>query len=135
MKLRPGRAYQVNVTDANHVEEMTDQIAREFNGRLDVFVANSGIPWTQGPMLDGDVDHYDKIVSVDLNGTFYCARAVGRHFRRQGKEGTDLNGKKIDFKSGSFVATASMSAHIVNIPQLQASYNASKAGVMHLCKS
>jgi sorbose reductase len=36
---------------------------------------------------------------------------------------------------GSFVATASMSGHIVNIPQLQAAYNAAKAGVIHLTKS
>lgn len=32
------------------------------------------------------------------------------------------------------MATASMSGHIVNIPQLQAAYNAAKAGVIHLCK-
>lgn len=33
------------------------------------------------------------------------------------------------------MATASMSGHIANIPQLQAPYNAAKAGVIHLCKS
>ena len=38
-------------------------------------------------------------------------------------------------KKGSIVNTASMSATIVNIPQGQASYNASKAGVVHLTKS
>jgi len=36
---------------------------------------------------------------------------------------------------GSFIATASMSGHIVNIPQFQAVYNASKANVVHFCKS
>jgi sorbose reductase len=97
-------------------------------------VANSGIPWTKGPMLDAEADQYGKVVTVDLNGVFNCARAAGKHFRRQKKEGTDLNGNRIDFRSGSFIATASMSGHIVNVPQLQAPYNASKAGVLHLCK-
>lgn len=130
--LPTGRAYQVNVLDPEHVENSVNQIVKEFNGRLDIFVANSGIPWSQGPALDGQIDHYRKVIGTDLDGTFYCARAVGRHFRRQAQEGTDLNGGKLDFKGGSFIATASMSGHIVNIPQLQAAYNAAKAGVIHL---
>lgn len=130
-----GRAYQVNVQDPKHVEEMIDQIVKEFNGRLDIFVANAGIPWTQGAALDGALDHYHKVVDTDLNGTFYCARSAGKHFRRQKKEQTDMNGGKIEFREGSFIATASMSGSIVNIPQYQAAYNAAKAGVIHLCRS
>ncbi|KAI9668999.1 MAG: L-xylulose reductase [Caeruleum heppii] len=129
------RAYQVDVTDAKHVEESIDQIVKEFNGRLDIFVANSGIPWTQGPAIDGELDHYRKVIATDLDGTFYCARTAGKHFRRQASEGTDLEGNKIDFKYGSFIATASMSGHIVNIPQLQAAYNGAKAGVIHMVRS
>jgi sorbose reductase len=37
------------------------------------------------------------------------------------------------FTYGSFIATASMSGRVVNGPQLQAAYNAAKAGVTHLC--
>lgn len=132
----PGRAYVVDVTDADLVEKVVDGIVKDFNGRLDVFVANSGVPWTQGPALKGEIDHYHKVVSTDLDGTFFCARAAGKHFRRQGIEGVDINGTKLKgYTSGSFIATASMSGHIVNIPQLQAAYNAAKAGVSHLCKS
>lgn len=116
------------------MQESVDAIVKEFNGRLDVFVANSGIPWTQGAMLDGEVDHYQKVMKVDMDGTYYCAYAAGHHFRRQFSEQTDLNGNKIDFRGGSFIATASMSAHIVNIPQLQAAYNAAKAAVIHFCE-
>lgn len=130
-----GRAYQVNVTDAKHVDESITEIAKEFNGRLDIFIANAGIPWTQGAMLDGEIDHYRKVVATDLDSTYYCARSAGLHWRRQKKEGTDLNGNKLEgFTYGSFVATASMSGHIVNIPQLQGAYNAAKAGIIHLCK-
>lgn len=121
------------MTDPKHVEESITEIAKEFNGRLDIFIANAGIPWTQGAMLNGEIDHYRKVVATDLDSTYYCARAAGAHWERQKREGTDLHGNKLrDFEFGSFVATASMSGHIVNIPQLQAAYNAAKAGVIHL---
>jgi sorbose reductase len=122
------------VTSWEAVKKAVDENVREFNGRLDIFIANSGIPWTQGSSLDGEVEHYHKVVTTDLDGTWYCARAAGQHWRRQKKEGTTLDGKKLEgFTYGSFVATASMSGHIVNIPQLQGPYNAAKAGVIHLC--
>lgn len=108
---------------------------KEFNGRLDVFVANSGIAWEQGPMLDGGLDHFKQVSTTNIDGTFYCARAAGLHFRRQKREGTTIDGQKLEgYTYGSFIATASMSGHIANIPQLQSAYNASKAGVIHLCK-
>jgi sorbose reductase len=85
-------------------------------------------------MLEGEIEHYRKVVATDLDSTFYCARAAGAHWKRQKTEGTDLNGKKLEnYTYGSFIATASMSGHIVNIPQLQAAYNAAKAGIIHLC--
>ncbi|KAI4145342.1 MAG: hypothetical protein LQ340_006323 [Diploschistes diacapsis] len=131
------KAYQVNVLDPKHVQEAVDEIVKEFNGRLDIFVANSGVPWTQGPMADGELEgqasQYKKVVSTDLDGTFYCARAAAQWWKRQKETGKDLNGNKLEnFVSGSFVATASMSGHIVNVPQMQAAYNAAKAGVIHL---
>ncbi len=128
------RAYQVNITSYEAVERAVDAVVAEFGGRLDVFVANSGVAWEQGPMLDGGLDHYRKVTSTNVDGTFYSARAAGKHFRRQKREGTTLDGKKLEgFNQGSFIATASMSGHIANIPQLQAAYNASKAAVIHLC--
>lgn len=130
------KAYQVNVTDADLVKKVVNEIVEEFNGRLDIFVANSGIPWTQGPAINGEISHYHKVVATDLDGTFFCARAAGEIWRRQGLEGTDTKGNKLDnYTYGSFIATASMSGHIVNIPQLQAAYNAAKAGIIHLCRS
>ncbi|KAL8704539.1 MAG: hypothetical protein Q9201_002313 [Fulgogasparrea decipioides] len=130
------KAYQVDVTEDTKVQKAIDDIVREFNGRLDIFVANAGIPWTQGPMLDGDNSHYRKVVATDLDSTFYCAKYAGQHWRRQKKEGKTIDGKPLEgFSYGKFIATASMSGHIVNIPQLQAAYNAAKAGIIHLVKS
>jgi sorbose reductase len=131
-----GKAYQVNVTSLEAVQEAVDAIVKEFNGRLDVFVANSGVAWEQGPFLDGGIDHYRKVMSTNVDGSFWCARAAGMHFRRQKQEGTTVTGEKLEgYTQGSFIATASMSGHIVNIPQMQAAYNASKAAVIHMCKS
>ncbi|CAG8411219.1 unnamed protein product [Penicillium salamii] len=130
------KAYQVEVTDAEAVEKAVSAVVQEFNGRLDVFIANAGVPWTKGPMVDGPLEHYRDVVGIDLDGTFYCAKAAADHWRRQKEEGTDANGNKlVNFTYGSFVATASMSGHIVNFPQMQAAYNAAKTAVIHLCKS
>ncbi|KAL2866278.1 putative carbonyl reductase [Aspergillus lucknowensis] len=130
------KAYQVNITNAEAVKQAVDQTVKDFNGRLDVFIANAGIPWTQGPAVDGPLAHYSDVVDIDLNGTYYCAKYAAHYWRKQKEEGVDLNGKKLDnFTYGSFVATASMSGHIVNFPQLQAAYNAAKSGVIHLTKS
>ncbi|KAL2835866.1 hypothetical protein BJY01DRAFT_258906 [Aspergillus pseudoustus] len=130
------QAYQVNTKESQAVEEALRKCVHDFNGRLDIFVANAGIPWTKGPMVDAPVDHYLNVVQTDLDGTFYCAKAAAAHWRRQKEEQTDLFGNPLErFTYGSFVATASMSGHIVNTPQLQAAYNAAKAGVIHLCKS
>jgi sorbose reductase len=123
------------VTSCEDVETAVKQIVSEFNGRLDIFVANSGIAWEDGPILDGPMERADKVLAVNINGTLYCAKAAGAHFRRQQKEGTTIDGKPLEgYTYGSFIATASMSGSIVNVPQMQAVYNSSKAAVIHLCK-
>jgi sorbose reductase len=87
-------------------------------------------------VLDSSISHYREVMATNLDSVYYCARAAGLHWRRQAKEQTTLDGKKLDgFKKGSFVATASMSGHIVNFPHIQTAYNASKAGVIHMCKT
>lgn len=62
---------------------------------------------------------YHKIIATDLDSVYYSAWAAGKWFKKQGY--------------GSFIATASISGHITNIPQLQSPYNAAKAAVIHFC--
>ena len=115
---------------------MVDEIVKEFNGRLDIFCANAGVAWNQGSFLDGQIEHYKNVMTTDMDSVYYCAYAAGLHWRRQKMEGTDLNGKKLEnFTLGSFIGTASMSGHIVNIPQLQAAYNGAKAAVIQFGRS
>lgn len=113
--------FHCDVRKSEQVKTVIENIHSEF-GELDIFVANAGIAWTAGAMIDQETDdEWHNVMNVDLNGVYYCAKHVGRIFREQGR--------------GSLVMTASMSAHIVNVPQLQAGYNAAKAGVLHLGKS
>jgi sorbose reductase len=115
------KAYKVSVTDPDDVAAKISQIRKDF-GKIDIFVANAGVPWTAGPLIDAKGhDEWNKVVNLDFNGVYYCAKEVGKIFREQG--------------SGSFIMTASMSGHIVNYPQMQACYNAVKAGIIHLGKS
>lgn len=125
----------MDVVSAEAVDQAINQIVKDFNGRLDVFVANSGIAWTDGAFIDGPVETARKVMAVNVDGVMWCARSAGAHFRRQKKEATTLDGKPLDnFIAGSFIATASISGTIVNVPQLQAVYNGSKAAVIHFCK-
>ncbi|KAK1082027.1 Sorbose reductase sou1 [Friedmanniomyces endolithicus] len=131
------KAYQTDVTDYENVKQVINDITKEFNGRLDIFVANAGIPWTDGGMIDGPLTSYHKVVATDLDSVFYSAKAAGEIFRRQYEAGgVSLTGTTMEnYSYGSFIATASMSGHIANIPQLQSAYNVAKAGVRHLCQS
>ncbi|CZT45564.1 probable sorbitol utilization protein SOU2 [Rhynchosporium secalis] len=135
------RAYQVDVTESDAVEEAVDRVVMEFNGRLDIFIANSGMAWEETTVLSSPISAYRHIMATNLDSVYFCARSAGKHFCRQHKEKTTFTGELfageelVGFKRGSFIATASMSAHVVNYPHVQTAYNASKAGVVHMCKS
>ncbi|KAL4883064.1 hypothetical protein BJY04DRAFT_32222 [Aspergillus karnatakaensis] len=130
------QAYQVNITDPDAVKHAVEQSVIDFNGRLDIFIANAGIPWTEGPAVNGPLTRYSDVVEIDLNGTYYCAKYAAYYWRKQKEEGVDLNGNKLeDYTYGSFVATPTMSGHKANISQLKAAYDAAKSGIIHLCKS
>lgn len=129
-----GKAYQVNVTNAEQTQTSVEQVVRDLNGRLDIFIANAGIFPDEGNIIDRDLSNYRNVIATDLDSVFYCARAAAAHWRRQRLEGTDISGAELNgFSYGSFVATASISAHIVDHPELQAAYCTAKAGVVHLC--
>lgn len=123
------KAYQVNAEDAEMVEKVITEQIEEFNGRLDIFVANAGVPWTKGDVIHGDLKSYQNVMRVDVDGVYHCARTAGRIWREQKKN------KLKGFRYGSFIATSSMSGHIANYPQLQTAYNAAKAAVRHMCQS
>ncbi|KAI1504798.1 NAD(P)-binding protein [Biscogniauxia marginata] len=127
---RTVKAYQCNVHSKAAIEATVDAVVREVGeGRLDILVANAGVAG-HFPALDYPEDKFRDIFDVNVNGAFWAAQAAGRVFERQLKEA----GEKAEHR-GSIIFTASVSATLVNIPQKQAAYNATKAALVHLGKS
>ena len=112
-------AVECDVTSPDSAQAMVDTVCEKF-GKLDILVNNAGIC---KHIAAEDVSPKDwlAVINVNLNGVFFCAQAAGKAMIKQG--------------SGNIINISSMSGVIVNTPQQQASYNASKAGVIHLTKS
>lgn len=113
------RAYQSNVQSRQSIAATVDRIVADF-GRLDVMVANSGV-CADIPCLEYTEEQWRANNGVNLDGVMWTAQAAGKVFKKQGR--------------GNLIITASVSAILVNVPQRQAAYNASKAAVVHLAKS
>ena len=110
----------LNVTDSVAVSAEADALVAR-HGRIDILVNNAGIARSEIAAEDMEDERWLNVIDVNLNGSFWCARAFGRHMLAQA--------------SGSIVNVGSMSGFIVNRPQGQSHYNASKAAVHHLTKS
>ena len=110
----------MDVTDSARVDAVADEVMAR-HGRIDVLVNNAGIARSETPAETVTDEHWLNVIDVNLNGTFWCCRAFGKLMLAAG--------------SGSIVNIGSMSGFIVNKPQEQAFYNASKAAVHHLTKS
>ena len=107
-----------DVTEKAQVQAMVGQVVARF-GRLDIALNNAGIGILGG---DEEIDQadWDKVIAVNLTGTFLCAQAEAQQMiRQQPTEGKIIN-------------IGSMSATIANC---NASYDASKAGVVHMTKT
>ena len=112
-------AYRVDVTDPEDVER-TFARAESDIGPIDILVAAAGIV-DNVPAEDTGPALWQRTLDVNVNGVFFCAQAAGRSMIRR--------------RSGSIITIASMSGLIVNRPQPQAAYNASKAAVIQLTRS
>lgn len=108
----------VNVTDAAAVQEAADVLTQRY-GPVDVLVNAAGIV-RSGAAESMTIQDWDDVVNVNLNGLYYVTRAVGVHM--------------VNRRAGSVISIGSMSGLISNYPQKQVSYNASKAGVIHMSK-
>lgn len=116
------KLYQVDVTNFDQVQKVVQQIVADF-GTIDTFIANAGVAWQTGSILNREstVELWKRVFDVNVHGVFNCAKSVGEIFKSKG--------------NGSLIMTASMSGHIVNVPNYQTCYNASKAAVIHMAKS
>ncbi len=110
----------LDVTDSAAVDAAAEALVRR-QGRVDILVNNAGIARSETAAEEVTDEHWLNVLDVNLNGSFWCARAFGRHMLAAG--------------SGAIVNIGSMSAVIVNRPQPQSYYNASKAAVHQLTRS
>jgi NAD(P)-dependent dehydrogenase (short-subunit alcohol dehydrogenase family) len=110
---------QVDVTKKDQIDKAFAETAKALGG-LDICINNAGIS-IQKPAEEMPEADYDKIIDINLKGVFLCSQAAARIMIPQ--------------KSGSIINIASMSGIAVNVPQKQAIYNTSKAGVAMLTRS
>lgn len=113
-------ALEVDVTDEESVQAMVAQ-AEDRMRSIDVLVTAAGI-CQNIPAEEYSLEDFKKVFDVNVNGTFLCAREVAKGMIASGS-------------GGSIIFISSMSARIVNRPQPQCAYNASKAAVSHLARS
>ncbi|KAF9730948.1 hypothetical protein PMIN06_004602 [Paraphaeosphaeria minitans] len=116
------KAYKASVETKEEIASVLRQISEDFGG-LHIVVANAaasiGVA-NHHAAEDYTEEQWRKVMAVNLDGAFYTAQAAGNIFKNQGH--------------GNLIFTASVSAILVNVPQKQAAYNASKAGVVQLAR-
>ncbi len=117
-----GRGYWIaaDVTDEAAVDAAFAEIARR-SGVVHVVFNNAGI-CIHEDSVDAPAENFRTVMNVNFFGEFFVARAAARIMMERGIRGSIIN-------------MASMSGSIVNLPQWQCSYNASKAAVIHMTRS
>lgn len=115
-----GVAYTVvvDVSDNDAVEQATRETIAAL-GHIDILVNSAGITGATAPVTEFSVDSWLKVMAINLNGLFFCCRAIGAHMVERGY-GRIVNVASVAGKEGNPNASA---------------YSASKAGVIGLTKS
>ncbi len=111
-------AHPVDVSSAKSVEAMVKAALTHFGGRVDILVNNAGL-WKLTPTEETSEEEWDRIVNVNMKGTFLCCRAVIPSMRKQGR-GHIVNIASIAARNGGTMA----GVH----------YVASKGGVLAMTK-
>jgi len=83
---RGALALQVDVSDADSVQNMVTQTLRQF-GRVDILVSNAAAPREYFHVVDLPEDVWSNIIDVNLTGTYLCFKEVGRQLIAQGHGG------------------------------------------------
>jgi NAD(P)-dependent dehydrogenase (short-subunit alcohol dehydrogenase family) len=113
---RRSLSLEMDVSNGNQVKEMVKTALAAF-GRIDVLVNVAGI-FIKSPIEEVSEQDWDRVITVNLKGTFLCSQAVGKEMIKQG--------------GGSIVNFASVAGHT---PQIYSgAYSPSKAGVILLTK-
>lgn len=79
-----------DVSDASQCAALIDQTVARF-GSIDILVNNAGIGFMMKPLLEVDPADWDRVISVNLSGAFYCTQAAARAMVAAGKGGRIIN--------------------------------------------
>tara|TARA_B100000925_G_scaffold97526_1_gene71139 strand:+ start:1170 stop:1916 length:747 start_codon:yes stop_codon:yes gene_type:complete len=107
----------VDVSDFNQVKETVEKIAK--NNKIDILINSAGITGPTAELWNYNNDDWLKIIDINLNGTFYCCKAVVPHMIKN-NYGRIVNIASVSGKDGNANASA---------------YSSSKAAVIGLTKS
>ncbi|WP_049364553.1 SDR family oxidoreductase [Staphylococcus epidermidis] len=110
-------AYRVDISDDKQVKQFSEKIAQEF-GHVDVIFNNAGVDNGAGRIHEYPVEVFDKIMAVDMRGTFLVTKFLLPLMMKQG---------------GSIINTASFSGQAADL--YRSGYNAAKGGVINFTKS
>ncbi|KAK9474054.1 uncharacterized protein V1510DRAFT_413484 [Dipodascopsis tothii] len=116
----PAQFFAVDVTAYDAVARIMDDIVAKF-GSIDILLNSAGVV-ENIPAEDYSYERFKRVIDINLNGSFVCAQLAGKKMIEAGT-------------GGSIILVGSMSGSIVNWPQPQIAYNASKAGVIHMMKT
>ena len=112
-------AHVLDITDDKQVDAIVDRIF-DAHGRIDILINNAGIAIRQ-PTIEMTTPVWNKVMDVNLNGHFYCARAVGRHM--------------VPARSGAVVMLASIMGLTGGGRFPNPAYHATKGAIVNLVRS
>jgi len=115
------RFYKVDVRDGQAVQEAVKDVAEHY-GQIDILISAAGIADSNIKAENYDSEKFRRLLDINITGSFLVAQACCQQMIKS-KAG------------GSIIFIASMSGSIVNYPQEQSCYNASKAAVIQMTKS
>lgn len=112
-------AIRLDVRDRAAVAQAARSLEQQ-HGPVEILINNAGIA-RNSPAVETVETEWLEIIDVNLHGVWWCSQAFGRSM--------------VQRRRGAIVNIGSMSGEIVNKPQEQCVYNASKAAVHHLTRS
>lgn len=112
------KGYQADLTDIDNIKKVFSQIKSDF-GELDTFVANSAELGVGCDILSTSPDDYDKLMNVNLKGTYFCCQQAALIMKEQ--------------KKGSIVIISSVHSH--ECIWGRSLYSVSKGGLNALARS
>jgi NAD(P)-dependent dehydrogenase (short-subunit alcohol dehydrogenase family) len=110
---------RADISDEEQVKELAGRAVSEY-GKVDILINNAGVSQlSYTPTEDLSTKEWDRVIGINLTGTFFCCKYVGRAMIQGG---------------GGKIVNIATTAGITGVPRAPA-YSASKAGVILLTKS